>query len=71
MKRAATWPTNESPAKINKLSQLLGKLGFKRAYQIGDQRAKGYSGLKIKGENKHQYLKQIRTQLNQSTSNTK
>jgi hypothetical protein len=51
---------NESPAKINKLSQLLGKLGFKRAYQIGDQRAKGYSGLKIKGENKHQYLKQIR-----------
>jgi excisionase family DNA binding protein len=51
---------NESPAKINKLSQLLGKLGFKRAYQIGDQRAKGYSALKIKGENKHQYLKQIR-----------
>jgi putative resolvase len=50
----------ESPAKINKLSQLLGKLGYKRAYQIGDSRAKGYSGLKIKGENKHQYLKQIR-----------
>jgi putative resolvase len=62
---------NEFPAKINKLSQLLGKLGFKRAYQIGDQRAKGYSGLKIKGENKHQYLKQIRRQPQsvQSSSN--
>jgi hypothetical protein len=51
---------NESPAKINKLSHHLGKLGFKRAYQIGDQRAKGYSALKIKGEHFHLYLKQIR-----------
>jgi len=52
----------ESPALINRLSQHLGKLGFKRAYQIGDQRAKGYSALKIKGENLHLYLKQIRKQ---------
>ena len=50
----------EPAAKINKLSHQLGKLGYKRAYQIGDGRAKGYSGLKIKGEQFHQHLKQIR-----------
>jgi hypothetical protein len=51
---------DESPAKINRLSQLIGKLGYQRAYQIGDQRAKGYAALKIKGETLHLHLKQIR-----------
>jgi putative resolvase len=51
---------NESPAKINRLSQLIGKLGYQRAYQIGDQRAKGYAALRIKGETHHLHLKQIR-----------
>jgi hypothetical protein len=27
---------------------------------VGDKRIKGYEGVKIKGENKHLYLKQIR-----------
>jgi hypothetical protein len=52
---------NTPPAKINKLSHLLGKLGFERSYAVDStKRIKGYAGLKIKGENKHQFIKQIR-----------
>ena len=51
---------NLPAAKINKLSHQLGKLGYSRSYATGARRFKGYAGVKIKGENKHQYLKQIR-----------
>ena len=50
----------EPAAKINKLSQHLGKLGYKRVYHVGEKEDKGYGGLRVKGETLHQYLKQIR-----------
>ena len=51
---------NQPAAKINKLSHQLGKLGYSRSYATGAKRFKGYAGVQIKGEHKHQYLKQIR-----------
>jgi excisionase family DNA binding protein len=51
---------NQPAAKINKLSHLLGQLGYSRSYAVGEKRIKGYAAVRIKGENKHQYLKQIR-----------
>ena len=47
-------------AKINKLSELLGKLGYQRSYAVGEKRIKGYAGVMIKGGNTHTLIRQIR-----------
>lgn len=51
---------NQPAATINKLSQLLGRLGYSRSYAVGEKRIKGYAGVKIKDGNKHHYIQQIR-----------